>query len=300
MASPDQVFIPPTFFTSMPMIIIMKTTVCLFILCLLLMAPVSAYKLFMDTPAEINVGQTLKVIGNSSLPAGTSFDLVMYYAQYTATEIERRTVTLQDYNNKTFVIPFSTRGLKAGLYRIEVQSDSGIEDRLSSDSVVQRLVNVVDRSREITISSPLTQDIRDALMVQGSIAKLGNDGVELEVRGPEGPVFGPTWIETKKEMKLGAGEFTRTITVNIPGEYDVQFSDAKGYIGVVTFHVNAPAPTPAPAKTVPFTQPTTRKPTTTPSPTPTPTKSPLSPAPLLIAVSLIGYVSVVAAGKKKD
>jgi hypothetical protein len=253
----------------------------------------------MEVPAEINVGQTLKVMGNSTLPAGTSFDLVMYYSQYTSTEIERRTVTLQDYNNKTFVIPFTTRGLKGGLYRIEMQSDSRIEERLSSDSVTQRLVNVVDRTGEISITSPLTQDIKDALRIEGSIAKLGNDGVKLEVRGPEGPVFGPTWIETKREMKLGAGEYTKTINVNVPGDYDVHFTDAKGYIGVVTFHVNAPTPTPTPTQTPTLTQIATQIPTTS-TPTPTPTKSPFSLPLLLIALSIIGGFSILSKKKKMN
>jgi hypothetical protein len=253
----------------------------------------------MDAPAEINVGQTIKVIGNSTLPVGTSFDVVMYYAQYTATEIERRTVTLQDYNNKTFVIPFSTRGLKGGLYRIEVQSDSGIEDRLSSDSVTQKLVNVMDRSKEITITSPMTQDIKDALMIEGSIAKLGDDGVELEIRGPEGPVFGPTWIETKNEMKQGAGEFRKTIDVNVPGDYDVHFSDAKGYIGVVTFHVYAPTPISTPSKTLTPSQVTTRIPTTVPTTTPAPTKSSLSPALLPLTLIVIGWITILSGRQKK-
>ena len=293
------VAVPSTFFTSMSLINSMKTCFYLVILSLLVITPVSAYQLFIDAPAELNVGQTLKVMGNSTLPAGTSFDVVMYYAQYTATEIERRTVTLQDYNNKTFVIPFSTRGLKGGLYRIEVQSDSGIEDRLSSDSVIQKLVNVVDRSREITITSLMTQDIKDALIIEGSIAKLGDDGAKLEIRGPEGPVFGPTWIETRKEMKQGAGEFIKTININVPGDYDVHFSDAKGYIGVVIFHVNAPTPISAPAKTLPPTQATTRMPTTIPTTTPAPTQSSLSPALLPLTLIVIGGITVLSSRKKR-
>jgi hypothetical protein len=299
MESSIPVAVPLTFFTSMSLINSMKTCLYLVILSLLVITPVSAYQLFIDAPAEMNVGQTLKVMGNSTLPAGTSFDVVMYYAQYTATEIERRTVTLQDYNNKTFVIPFSTRGLKGGLYRIEVQSESGIEDRLSSDSVIQKLVNVMDRSKEITITSPLTQDIKDALMMEGSIAKMGNDGVELEIRGPEGPVFGPTWIETRKEMKQGAGEFIKTIDVNVPGDYDVHFSDTKGYIGVVTFHVTAPTPTSTPAKTLPSTKATTRTPTTIPATTPAPTQSSLSPSLLPLTLIVIGGITVLSGRMKR-
>jgi hypothetical protein len=145
----------------------------------------------------------------------------------------------------------------------------------------------------------MTQDIKDALMIEGSIANLGDDGVKLEIRGPEGPVFGPTWIATRKEMKQGAGEFTKTINVNVPGDYDVQFSDAKGYIGVVAFHVNAPTPTPALAKTLPPTRATTRIPTTIPTPIPTPTASPLSLAPLLLALSIVGGITILSMRKKR-
>jgi hypothetical protein len=255
----------------------------------------------MEAPAEINVGQTLKVMGNSTLPAGTSFDLVMYYTKYTSTEIDRRTVTLQDYNNKTFIIPFSTRGLKGGLYKIELQSGTRLEESLSSDSITQLLVNVIDRSGEITINSPMTQDIKEALMIQGSITKLGDAGVKLEVRGPEGPVFGPTWIETKKDMKQGDGEFTKTINVNLAGDYDVSFTDAKGYIGAVTFHVTSPTPTPTVAETTPLRTQATIKTqiTTIPTLQPTPTKSPLPLPLILLALSLIAGVKILSSGTKK-
>jgi hypothetical protein len=279
----------------------MKILFGLLVLGIFLIAPASAYSLYMDAPSEINVGQSLKVMGNSSLAAGTSFDLVLYYSSYTTTEIERRTVTLQDYNDKTFVISFSTRGLKGGMYKVEVQSDTNLLERLSSDSITLKLVNIIDRSGEITITSPATQDLKEALRIEGSIAKLGDSGVKIEVRGPEGPVFGPTWVETKKELKQGAGEFIKTININMVGDYDVSFSDAKGYIGIVTFHVNSPTPVPTTSKTSYPTQVTTRIPTTNvPTQTPTPTKSPQSISSVLLGLSILYTLALLSREKTKE
>ena len=57
------------------------------------------------------------------------------------------------------------------------------EGRLSTDSVTLQLPVLIDRSGEITITSPMTQVLVDALRIEGSIAKIGNDGVQIEVRG---------------------------------------------------------------------------------------------------------------------
>jgi hypothetical protein len=275
----------------------MKIIAVLLLISCLAFTPVSAYQLLIEGPTEISLGQTIKVTGNSTFPSGTSFNLVLYQSQYTATEIERQTITLQEYNNKTFARTFSTRGLKGGMYKIEVQWDSDTGSKMSSDSITQLLVNVLDRSNEIAITSPLTQDLKDTLRIEGSIAKLGDAGVKIEVRGPEGPVFGPTWIATTKELKQGAGEFIKTININGAGDYDVSFSDARGYIGLVTFHVNAPTRVPTSAKTTILTHVTTRL-TTTNIPTPTPTKSPLSPLLSLIALSLISGIVIISLTNK--
>ena len=125
---------------------------------------------------------------------------------------------------------------------------------------------LIDRSGEITITSPMTQNMDEALRIEGYIAKIGNDGVEIAVRGPDGVIFGPQWIGTKINMQSGAGVFTQHVAVTVPGDYDVTFSDSKGYIGVKTFTVSAPVTTTP--TTIPATTPvtTTRPPTTVPTP----------------------------------
>jgi hypothetical protein len=181
---------------------------------------------------------------------------------------------------------------------VEAQFRGNDEASLSSDSKTWQLPVLIDRSGEITITSPMTQSIDEALRIEGYIAKIENDGVEIAVRGPDGGIFGPKWIGTKSNIQSGAGEFTQHVPVTVPGEYDVTFKDAKGYIGVVTFKVSAPLTTTP--TTLPATTPvlTTRPPTTVPTTMPTPKPSPLSPATLVAALGLIVGLSVLLAKKR--
>jgi hypothetical protein len=245
----------------------------------------SAYGLYLDCPKSIQVGLPLKCSIDSDLPAGNTFDLVMYRSQYTATELSRQSVTIQEDKNTQYRL-FETQGLPGGMYKIEIQLKStGGEESLRSDSVTYKLVNILDRSGEITITSPGTQTLEEALRIEGTIDKLSNEGVQIEVRGPEGRIFGPQYIGTKNEVKNNAGIFTYKVTVASPGIYEVSFSDSKGYIGIKKFTVAEPT-TPEPT-TVPTTVPiTTRLPTTVPTPLPTTTQSPLSPVLVMGALAV--------------
>jgi hypothetical protein len=66
---------------------------------------------------------------------------------------------------------------------------------------------------------------------------------DIEVRGPSGPVFGPQWIDTSRDIRSGDGKFTITISTGIRGDYTVDFTDLKGFVGSVTFHVTDASPT---------------------------------------------------------
>ena len=278
----------------------MRSVAAIVLFVLLLAAPVSAYSLYMSCPSQVNVGQTIKVTGNSSFPVGTSFDLAFYNAGYTATEIDRKTITLQEYNNKEFSTSFSTKGLKGGQYKVEVQFDSPKADQLSSDSESQTtcIVMVQDRSGEISITAPLTQTLSEALRIEGSISKLGDAGVEIEVRGPDGPVFGPTWIETKKDIKTGDGEFAKKIPVSVAGEYEIHFTDTKSYIGMATIDVAEPTTVPTTGAATKTTVRTTAAPATTTASTPAPTQSPPS---LLVPLASLGagaFIALLAVRKR--
>jgi methionine-rich copper-binding protein CopC len=282
--------------------------ILLLALCLMCIAgTASAYQLYIkcpsdkpttDTVVELQVGLPLKCSVDSNFPAGTTFDLALYQAQYTATLISKQRVTIQENKNTQYKL-FDTQGLPGGTYKIEVQFLGADDGRLSSDSVSLQQVKLIDRSADIEITSPMSQNLEDALRIEGSIRKLGSDGVQIEVRGPDGRIFGPQYIGTTNEIRDGSGKFTKKVAVTSSGSYEVDFSDSKGYIGKVTFTVTAPVT--QVATTVPLTTApvytTTRIPVTEPTPWPTATQSPVSPLTLLAAAGLAGLVLVFLARK---
>jgi hypothetical protein len=269
--------------------------IILIALCLMCVAgTASAYQLYLRCPESVQVGLPIKCELDSNLPAGTTFDVVVYQAGYTATPLKRQTVTIQESQQTQYML-FESKGLPGGQYKVEIQFTGPDEGRLSTDSVTLQLPRLIDRTGDITITSPLTQTTDASLRIEGSIAKAGNDGVEIEVRGPDGVVFGPQWIGTKLHIQDEAGEFTQQVTVTRPGDYDVTFRDAKGYVGVKTFKVIAAV------TTVPTTVPTTvttLPPATVPTPLPTTTQSPLSPLTIVAAISVVGILSVVLMKKR--
>jgi hypothetical protein len=207
-------------------------------------------------------------------------------------------VTIQEDHNTQYRL-FETQGLPGGMYKVELQlKTTGGEESLRSDSVTYKLVRVLDRSSLITITSPVSQTLEEALRIEGTVDKLSNEGVQIEVRGPEGRIFGPQYIGTKTDVKNDAGIFTYKVTVASPGTYEVSFSDSKGFIGIKKFTVAEP-PTPEPttiAITVPIT--TARPPTTLPTPLPTTTQSPL-PLPMVLGSLIIAGLVMMAAMKRR-
>jgi hypothetical protein len=261
----------------------------------------SAYGLYLScTPTQISVSQTLKCSVNSDFPAGTSFDLVFYRSQYTTTEISRQSVTLQGGNATPQYRLFDTKGLQAGQYKVEVQFSGTEASSLRSGSITDQIIQLVDRSGDITITSPMTQTIGNALLVGGSIANEGNNGVELKVTGETTGqvVFQQQYIRTTSNGGTSAGVFSQQVTITQPDDYDAEFDDVGGYIGTVTFHVVSPTPVPT-ATTIPVaTAPLTTTPALTPPPTPvvTPTKSPL---PVTVVIGALGICIVLSSGLRK-
>jgi len=276
--------------------VVMKRILLIALSFVCIVGTASAYGLYLDCPASIQVGLPLKCSIDSDLPAGYTFDLVLYRSQYTSTELSRQPVTIQEDKNTQYRL-FETQGLPGGLYKIEMQLKStGGEESLRSDSVTFKLVNIIDRSGEITITAPQTQTLEEALRIEGTVEKLSDEGVQIEVRGPEGRIFGPQYIGTKADVRNDAGIFTYKVPVTSPGTYEVSFSDPKGFIGIKKLVVQEP-PTPEPT-TVPTTVPTTIRPVTTlPTPLPTTTQAPLSPALVLGALTVAGLFVAAAVRK---
>jgi hypothetical protein len=234
---------------------------------LLLVVPAMAYEIIIDAPTSIPKGQPLVVNGTTTLPPGMSVDIVLYRSEYTSEELSRQTVTIQA--DKVFTVVFDTKNLEGGQYKVEVPVTSGTGISYLGNSVTMRVVQITDRSTDIQIKSPMKQENTGVLSVRGLIEGLGNSGVQISVIGPdETVVFGPQYIKTNDD-----GSFSQDVRITKEGTYDVSFTDAKGYIGMVTFTVYE--------KTVATTIPTTA-PTTAPALTATTTASYEDPADFLV------------------
>ncbi|MGA2162683.1 MAG: hypothetical protein ABSG28_10895 [Methanoregula sp.] len=268
----------------------------LLLLSLFLVGSASAYGIILNcSPTTIPVGQTLKCSVDSTFPTGTSFNLAFYQSQYTATLIESQPMTIQPGQLTQYAL-FDTTGLPGGQYKIEIQFN-GVETP-NSASVLGQLVTLTDRSGDLTISSPTTQDLADALVIAGSLKDGGNKGIQLQVDGESaGRVFGPQYIGTTNNIQTGAGVFSQTVSVTQPDDYTVKFADSNGAITSVTFHVVGPTTTATTAPQVTTLPPVTATKTTTYTPIPTPTKSSL---PVVVIIGALGIAMLVAARINKD
>ena len=278
----------------------MKRILLIALFLLAMVGTVSAYGLYLNCSDKVQAGATLKCSVDSDFPAGTTFNLVLYQSGYTATQVKKQPVTIQA-DKKTQYLVVDTTGLPGGTYKAEMQYTGSDEPRLRSDSITLQLITVVDRSSEIEVTSPVTQNLNEALRIEGEVKNLGNDGVEIEVKGPDGRIFGPQWIQTKEDIKNGAGIFTQKVTVTSGGDYTVEFSDTGGYIGSKTFTVVAPtiATTAIPTTTAAVAKTAKTTATTKPTPWPTTEQSPLSPLAAIAGLAVAGMLAVLMARRAR-
>ena len=232
----------------------------LFVLGLLILIPcAAAYTVVIEAPDSLSVGKPLVVTGTTTFGIGTPIDVVLYHQLTISTEIQRNVVYIQ--SDRTFRTVFDTTGLQTGTYKVEVPANG------DGESVTARVVQLIDRSDEIFLSSPETQNFKNTMYVAGTIKGDENSGVQLEVLGPDGSVvFGPKYVNTNDK-----GDFSADVPVTAPGDYEISFTDAAGYIGSRTITIlgiaNTPPATtgtlPGPAGTVPSTATSESTPTAT-------------------------------------
>jgi len=192
-----------------------------------------AYQVNIDAPETLTVGKPLVVTGVTTFPPGMSVDVVLYYQLTTTTEIKRQVVGIRP--DKTFKVIFDTTGLTTGTYKVEVPVNG------MGDSVTMRLVRIVDRSEEIQMDSPLRQEFTGTLVIAGIIEGDENSGVQVEIFGPDNSlVFGPQFVNTDNK-----GAFSTNVPIRVPGEYEVSFTDARGFIGTRIITATGPQ-TPVP------------------------------------------------------
>jgi len=197
----------------------MKKIVLLVMGLLFLSGFASAYLVNIDAPDSLPVGKPLIVNGTTTFGIGTPIDVVLYYQLTTTTEIKRKIVYVQ--SDHTFRAVFDTTGLKTGMYKVEVPTNG------AGDSVNMRVVYLFDRSDELHLSSSTTQNFNGKITIAGSIKGDENSGVQIEVIGPDDAVvFGPRYINTNYQ-----GNFAFDVPISEPGDYEVSFTDARGYVG---------------------------------------------------------------------
>jgi len=202
----------------------------------------SAYQVNIEAPDTLSVGKPLIVTGTTTFGIGTPIDVVLYYQLTTSTQVGPPKIAYVQ-SDKTFRVVFDTTNLKKGTYKVEVPVNG------QGDSVTMRLVNLVDRSDEIHISSPAQQYYNGKLYVAGTLSSDVSSGFQIEVSDSNyAKVFGPTYMNTNH---LGA--FSADIPITGPGDYEVSFTDAKGYIGSRVFTVLGQETAAAAVTTIPTT-----------------------------------------------
>ena len=198
---------------------------------------VSAYQIDISAPETLAVGKPLIVTGTTTFGIGTPIDVVLYYQLTTATEIQRKIAYVQ--SDRTFHVVFDTTPLMKGTYKIEVPANG------QGNSGAMRLVELVDRTDEIQLSSRLQQQFNQKLSIAGTMEGSQNSGVQIEVVAPDGSrVFGPQYISTNFQ-----GHFSVDVSITKTGIYDVSFTDTKGFVGTVSISVTGDAAVLSPTMT---------------------------------------------------
>jgi hypothetical protein len=183
-----------------------------------LFGSVSAYQVNIETSDTLTVGKPLIVTGTTTFGTGTPIDVDLYL-QLTKARVDHKVAYVQ--SDKTFRVIFDTTNLDKGVYKVEVPVNG------QGDSVTTRLVNLVDRSDEISLTSPAEQPYTGKLSIAGIMSTDKNSGVQIEVFDADNnPVFGPQYVNTNAN-----GMFKADVPVIQAGDYEVSFTDSKGYIG---------------------------------------------------------------------
>jgi hypothetical protein len=224
----------------------MKRIAFVVLSCALLIGSASAYYIAIDAPEQLQVGLPLVVTGSTSVPPATMVIVYLSYNPSFSEQVDQKRVYV--LGDQKFRVVFDTTGLKTGQYKVEVGTRPDFF--FGSASTTARTVQLVNRLDELSMDSAMSQIFSGTLNVTGKIRTLKNQAVQVVATASDGTlVFGPKYIPTKAD-----GGFSFLIPVPSVDNYDVSFTDTKGYIGFVTFTVHSAnevqaatlAPTPEP------------------------------------------------------
>jgi hypothetical protein len=217
------------------LLIIITRYATIMIFLALMVAGASAYEIAIDAPTSIQAGAPLLVNGTTNLADGVSISIALSNADYTTVGIEKKDIVIQRSDeNKSFSLVFDTTGLKKGQYKVEVLPIPGFS--FLGSSVTIRPVTLIDRSDELVITPPLKKEFDGLLTIAGNGPRMINSGVEVVVTSANGTLLlGPEFIGTDY-----MGYFSKTFSIPEPGDYLVHFSDARGFIGNITYTITKP------------------------------------------------------------
>jgi len=195
----------------------------LIILCLAGVAHVSAYYMNIDLPREVRVGEPINVTGMTNIPPDT-INVVFSETMNAPIEHGKVTIILSEKGDKSFNASFDTTGLTKGQYKIEVIGNT--IHNFSGGSRSIRIINLVDRSDEVILTSPDTQQFDGELDIEGYIRDFTENAVQVDLFLDGKQVFGPEFVPVDKQK-----DFSYDIPIYSPGSYSVQFTDYQGVIG---------------------------------------------------------------------
>lgn len=197
---------------------------------------VSAYSFDFVTPdsqtatLKMGVGSPIVVeCVTDNIPGGATIRIVLAKSGGSGSVVESKSVVIQ--SDGRFGVTFDTWDLDGGMYTVTVQEP---KDYPFGSKRNWFSVQLVDRTGELTSTSPRVQYSTDEVLVAGKASETGSRGVELtmyEGTTTDGRVvYGPTWVGTNEN-----GQFSETLPATGAGVYQVVVKDKDGYIGLLTY-----------------------------------------------------------------
>jgi MYXO-CTERM domain-containing protein len=198
----------------------MKKIPVMILFSLLLVGTASAYMVSVDAPTTLTKGDVLTANGTSNIPAGVRLDVALF-SPYSGNQYQKNTVVIQP--NGQFNTTFQTTDLLSGDYKVEVLENK--EYPIGSSAVVRKVVTIVDRSGEATVTAPLSQTFNGSLLVSGTAKNLKAASILVTVTGQGSTIFGPQYILTDEK-----GAFQTLVPITAAGIYTLILADNAGTI----------------------------------------------------------------------
>ncbi|ACL17445.1 hypothetical protein [Methanosphaerula palustris] len=198
----------------------MKKIPLVILFSLLLIGTASAYLVNVDAPSTLTKGDVLTANATSNFPAGIRLDVALF-SPYSGNQYQKNTVIVQQ--NGQFNTTFQTTDLLTGNYKVEVLENTDYP--IGSSAVVRKIVTIVDRSGEATVTAPLSQAFNGSLIVSGTAKNLKTASIIVTVTSQGSTIYGPQYILTDEK-----GGFQTLVPIPAAGAYTLVLADNAGTI----------------------------------------------------------------------